>query len=409
MKRSNMAKRCESAWGARGAEPLERERSITPPARLVVSVSALLVLASEVFAVASCATNEPAIQSPPSPSTLPDNDAGAALADGGCDASDPACGGNICEGVDWCPVPTGVSAVYALVSVWGAGKDDVWAGGSGGTLIHWNGSQWTPATTGVKNTFNVVWGNGPTDVWAASSTEVVFHFDGAAWAPVPSVPSGNTKAPIFAAWGDGSGAVRFGTSAYDLPDNARANQAVAKRTSDGGVEWTGELGAATAYGVWGSSADDVWLVGDNRRPGPGQAGWTLHGTRAQDGGLAWSETESQSMAVLEGVWGSSADDVWAVGGAGTIRHFDGRLRWESVPSPTVDALNSVWGSGPNDVWAVGDAGTILHWDGATWKSSVAAFAADKKRPNLYSVWGSGPNDVWIVGDSVALRYTGDTK
>jgi len=392
---------------------MKRSLSHSHSTRRLVSASALGIFGSALFAVASCATIEPAADPPPSPpSPLPDSDAGAgALVDGGCDASDPRCMAITCEGVDWCPVPTGVSAVYALVSVWGAGKDDVWVGGSGGTLIHWDGVAWTPTTTGVKNTFNVIWGNGSTDVWAASSTEVLFHFDGTKWTPAPSVPSGRTKAPIFAGWGDGSGEVRFGTSAYDLPDDSRANQAIAKRASDGGVEWTGELGTATVHGIWGSSPDDIWLVGDNRGPGTWrQPGFTAHGTRTQDGGLVWAEIESQSVAIVESVWGSSADDVWAVGGAGTIRHFDGAgTRWEIVPSPTVEALHAVWGSGPNDVWAVGDAGTILHWDGATWKPSVAAFAADKKRPNLYGIWGSGPNDVWIVGDSVALHYTGDTK
>ena len=32
------------------------------------------------------------------------------------------------------------------------------------------------------------------------------------------------------------------------------------------------------------------------------------------------------------------------------------------------SLHGVWGSGANDVWAVGFDGTILHWDGSAWKS-----------------------------------------
>ena len=37
-----------------------------------------------------------------------------------------------------------------------------------------------------------------------------------------------------------------------------------------------------------------------------------------------------------------------------------------APLPTGYALNGVWGSRASDVWAVGDAGTIVHWNGAVW-------------------------------------------
>ena len=64
------------------------------------------------------------------------------------------------------------------------------------------------------------------------------------------------------------------------------------------------------------------------------------------------------------MWGSGADDVWAVGVGGTVIHFDGD-DWRSVavtPTPVVPFV-AVVGSGPNDVWAVGDFGIIVHYDG----------------------------------------------
>jgi hypothetical protein len=111
---------------------------------------------------------------------------------------------------------------------------------------------------------------------------------------------------------------------------------------------------------------------------------------------------------LHAIWGTGANDVWAVGDKGTIRHIANAnaVRWDIVPSPTSELLRAVWGSGPNDVWAVGDNGAIIHWDGKEWKPSVAAFQVNKKKPDLHGVWGSGPNDVWIVGDGVALHHTG---
>jgi hypothetical protein len=68
---------------------------------------------------------------------------------------------------------------------------------------------------------------------------------------------------------------------------------------------------------------------------------------------------------LNGVWGNTSDDVWAVGGNatnGTVLRLDGRS-WTSIPVADVDRVNTlaaVWGSAPHDVWAVGVGGTILH-------------------------------------------------
>jgi hypothetical protein len=62
---------------------------------------------------------------------------------------------------------------------------------------------------------------------------------------------------------------------------------------------------------------------------------------------------------LDGVWGSSGSDVFAVGEDGTILHYDGSS-WSSMSSGTGEWLYGVWGSSGSDVFAVGDSGTILH-------------------------------------------------
>jgi hypothetical protein len=77
------------------------------------------------------------------------NDADVALdADAG-DATTDACGVDgaacmvPCDAGSWCPITGAVAARYVLTSVWGSGPSDVWAAGSGGTIIHWDGSGWT--------------------------------------------------------------------------------------------------------------------------------------------------------------------------------------------------------------------------------------------------------------------------
>ncbi|MBN9160420.1 MAG: hypothetical protein BGO98_18075 [Myxococcales bacterium 68-20] len=343
--------------------------------------------------------------------------------DGGCDASDPKCVTTpiSCEEASWCPVPTGLSPLHVLAAVWGSAKDDVWASGSGGTILHWDGTKWAPTPTSepVKHTFRAIWGSSGRDVWIASATDMVFHSNGfangaATWVRAPNATGEESTRPIFAAWGTPGGPVRFGGRGhvvYDfMGDKTLFNQFVARPNGDGGVDWSIERGTATITGMWGSSADDLWLVGDNSENVTWQLGWSMRGTRTAKGTFAWVELDTQASGVLEAVWGSSASDVWAVGDKGTIRHIAaGDTQWEIVTSPTKEPLHGLWGSSPNDVWAVGDSGTILHWDGATWSPSVAALPVNKKKPHLYGIWGSGPDDVWIVGDGIALHHTGGTK
>jgi hypothetical protein len=373
------------------------------------------------FWLASCANaadGEPRADAG-SDSTIPVPDAGA---DAGCDPEEPGCVSEEipCDEADFCPVATPVSSRFALTAVWGATANDVWAVGSGGTIIHWDGTAWVGTPTGVKNTFHGVWGSGSSDVWAISASNVILHSEGfadgkATWTPAPSATEEDWEAtPLFAIWGTGPADLRVGGRNYNLyepnGDFGPGNQFTKMTLEDGSIAWTGEKGTATVQGIWSSSPDDVWIVGDNSMWVPWQLGLTMHGTRAaKDAPLTWTEVDSQAAVVLDAIWGSSASDLWAVGDKGTIRRLaSGAARWEIVESPTTEALHALWGSGPSDVWAVGDRGTILHFDGAAWAPKIAAFPVGRM-PHLYGVWGSSRDDVWIVGDGVALRYTGGKK
>lgn len=97
--------------------------------------------------------------------------------------------------------------------------------------------------------------------------------------------------------------------------------------------------------------------------------------------------------VVHGIWGSAADDVFAVGGGGLILHYDGTA-WVRMTSGTSRDLYDVWGSGASHVIAVGAEGTVLRYDGANWTpiSGLSALS------NALSVWGTSPTD-FLVGSS----------
>ncbi|OJY23859.1 MAG: hypothetical protein BGO98_18150 [Myxococcales bacterium 68-20] len=392
--------------------------------KIILGASALL-LAAMVPSFASCADSEQTeAPSEDASTTLGETsiDAGSDAAadvevDSGCSPSDPNCVSHVlsCDEAAWCPVPTTVSTLYSLTAIWGSSKSDVWAVGSGGTIIHYDGTAWkkTPTDPAILNTFRGVWGSGPNDVWVVSMTDVIFHTTGfangtATWTREPgpgaALPEQRTATTV---WGTSADDVRIGFLPRFLfdPGPGTYNQWVKTAEPDGGAKWSVSRGDGYIHAFWGT-ANDLWYVADNSEANGWQRGMTVHGTPGARGEMEWVAVESQSTSRLEGIWGSGPNDIWAVGDNGTIRHLvNGASRWDIVPSPTTEALHGIWGSGPNDVWAVGDNGTILRFDGSSWKKSTAAFAIGKK-PRLAAIWGSGPNDVWIVGDAVALHYTG---
>lgn len=66
-------------------------------------------------------------------------------------------------------------------------------------------------------------------------------------------------------------------------------------------------------------------------------------------GWCWSHPYPQGN-VLWGTWGTSASDVWAVGEYGTAIHYDGQS-WSLHTTDAHEQLRSVHGTASNNVWA----------------------------------------------------------
>jgi len=340
----------------------------------------------------------------------PDGADSGALEDGGCEAGDPRCAPTSvsCEETDFCPVNGAVDPRVALTSIWGSGKDDVWAAGSLGMVVHWDGAAWKPYPITTTYTLFGLWGSGRDDLWAASAVDATFHgtrnVDGSvSWSKLPPLPApiSNDLFPAVAAvWGMSNDDVWIGGGdkmGFPFPRVWRA-----KPDGDGGITWTTLAPCASTptdcpglRAIWARGPEEIWLVGDRGR--------TYRGAIMEDADVPFVLTESQTNASLRAVWGPSEGPVWAVGDDGVIRTISSNdSAWTIVPSPTTFALRGIWGSSATDVWAVGAYGTILHFDGKSWTAASAAFAAGPK-PTLYGVWGSDAGDVWIVGEGIVLR------
>jgi hypothetical protein len=161
----------------------------------------------------------------------------------------------------------------------------------------------------------------------------------------------------------------------------------------------GGAGGASGSGARGGSAGGASGSGAGGSDAGGAAGsFTLAAVAScSPGGWCWSTPRPQGNP-LYAIHGSSAADVWAVGDDGTIVHFDG-MKWAARPSGVRTELNGVWAASASDAWAVGDDSVVLHWDGAAWSPAVGVPAAGFV---WRAVWGAAANDVWIVGGDLSV-------
>ena len=161
-------------------------------------------------------------------------------------------------------------------------------------------------------------------------------------------------------------------------------------------------GGGHLYGVWGSSANDVYAVGEgSNQNGTGPLLYHNDGT-------GWTEATPSlpvgwSGGSLIDVWGSSASDVYAVGwSTGPLLYHNDGTGWTEVGSSLSSGgyLNGVWGSSASDVYAVGtgtNATRDLSQDGTGWTDASPSLPVGWSYGNLRSVWGSSASDVYAVG------------
>jgi hypothetical protein len=338
----------------------------------------LLTIASVIlFACSSTATNDtpPLVEG-----GTPERDAGrdadvvTAAPDGGGEADAVAPPAKCATA--WCPIDAPVTG--KMRAAWSSGPADVWLGGEGGALLHFDGQALTPVVLPTTETITAISGSSATDIWIGTTkdqyTGTLFHGDGKTFAAITTSTYFFTKASYLAIWARSSEDVWF----------AKNTGGLVRRE---GTTW---LDSGPAYddagypdAIWGTGPADVWVADYyDTRHFDGQK-WTKNGTGATS------------------LWGAAANDLYAAGG-GTLRHYDGNGWVAITPSPTIYP-SAVRGSSATDVWAVGSSnnkGAIVHGVSGTWTTSTVPANAGA----LLALTIPSANVGWAVGDKTILRY-----
>lgn len=134
--------------------------------------------------------------------------------------------------------------------------------------------------------------------------------------------------------------------------------------------------------------------------------------------VTWERMKRPETVDLNAVWGTDANNVFAVGDGGIVLRYQGQgLDWTDTKQASATGfdktLTAIWGK-PGSIWAVGYHG-IVQWNGSGWAKQLAydAEGTSSTKLSLTAVHGAGES-VYAVGSETnqgrhVLRYNSATQ
>ncbi len=272
----------------------------------------------------------------------------------------------------WKQEVTGVSEV--LYGIGGTAEDNVYVGGTAGRLLHWNGSSFSRLQRMCTSRINAIKAMSETSIWMCGANDSIFHYDGSSWTGYKGNTGVNLYCLFVAAendiWVAGDGGW---TSHFD------------------GSTWSAEqIGTYIWRGLWGTGASSIYIAGFEE-----VVFWY--------DGNDWSQiTSSGYNNNCQAAWGTADDNVYFAAWS-KIFHYDGGLQMTLAVDLSPTRYFGIWGSSKDDIFAVGNDGEIVHWNGTAWSYMTSGTTTDFR-----NVWGTGPRDVFAIGGSgLILHYCED--
>jgi len=161
---------------------------------------------------------------------------------------------------------------------------------------------------------------------------------------------------------------------------------------------------AALLSAWGSSATDVWVVGGDPRDGTGPI---VH----HYDGASWTKLDTGLRSVdLWWVTGFAGGPIFMSGSNGTIVKYQNGV-FEKLATPGTFIVYGMWGAAPDDIWAVGGSGGgngfIWRYNGTAWTAFPGVPTDISSQGTCWKVNGRSASDVWISATSgTTLHWNG---
>ena len=246
-----------------------------------------------------------------------------------------------------------------LLAVWAPAPDQVYAGGHGGVIQHWNGSQWTTQSTPTQKTIFAIHGLSTTDIWAvggdpytdnATNRCLILHFDGVSWKEIPAPRFFDNTYPFNAV---------HAVAANDVWASHDYGTSLAHYN---GTQWTWvdvPLGVEGSFkAITSAGPDHLYVAGTHGQILHRDLGtWRLEQKR---------ETGNFTFNIISRLWALDADHVFAAGNWTQFYRRNPDGSWAELPvgasEPFGIGFSALWGRSPTEVYLMNE-NSVFHYDG----------------------------------------------
>lgn len=277
----------------------------------------------------------------------------------------------------------------ALMSVTGTSASDVWAvgadtrDGNGALVLHFDGSSWRRKQTGVEADLWWVHAFGPESLLMGGTKGTILHYDGQQFTRMDTPRLGQ----VFGIWGASEDDV-WAVGGEPDAEPGFLWHSDGNAWSDMSTRLPDSIQKTPLFKVWGRNQSDVWIVGLD--------GVAVHwdGSTLE---LGATGTKERLFTVHGSPSGKPA--FVAVGGdASPVLVQNDGTAWHTLkPNPAPTQLFGVFMHSEKLGYAVGYDGIVLGYDGSAWKLLNTAFELTNP---LHSVWVDPSGGVWAVGGDV---------
>lgn len=314
-----------------------------------------------------------------------------------------------------------------------AGHDDgkAWAVGDRGTILHFDGIDWKPETSGARAHLRAIQRLADGTMLAAGGDGcVLLRSDDGAWSRLECGIKSNFTAILALEDGgallaggryfvdgngfrgdlvllrDGGFVKLFADETFSrVRDLAAYRDAVIMVGDAGQIHTIGNgtlsrIESGTTHDLLGIVAlpnDELIVVGDfgTVLAGNENALSGLHKPSVRTGKAArWTAMESPTDRQLWGAWTDPVTDVtYACGEEGTVMALD-RGQWEQLPPAGALGIHDLDRAPDSGLLAAGQLGEIHHFDGSTWRKAFDLHMD----VTILSLWSDGGDGIFAAGD-----------
>jgi len=340
------------------------------------------------------------------------------------------------NGDQWIDSKTGLTFNEDIESLWGSDIKHLYAVGgksydSGAFILQFNGNEWKNVYTQKAYHFLDILGYSDKNIYVVGTDDmrfgekgIVVHFDGQKWEQIKIEDMNASNIPELGKLWKGNNDI--------LLTGSKGRVFVLKNNHLNSLHFPYKILSKldTIEAVWQDTTGSIYIAAGNDDYNRDNIlvfrfvdqQWELlnpvfHSLYTSPSGVTFavgqygaiwkfshsSRTKMQSHTYknLSSIWGSSEDNLYAVGKKGTLLHYNGK-EWQEISLDMVDGnyLTGIWGSSANDVYVISKK-KIYHFDGNEWKE----VSIDLKGKRLAAICGRSKDDVYIAGNTI-LHYDG---